>query len=150
MDTTAVPWSAFASAAPQLALFTKARIDARVAYLATVRRDGGPRVHPITPIVAETQVFVFMEPTSPKGHDLKRDGRYALHCAVEDSSGGEGEVYLHGRARQVDAPEERAIAVAASSYTPKEQYILFELLLERVVVTRYTADGVARERWEVG
>ncbi|MGH2405330.1 MAG: pyridoxamine 5'-phosphate oxidase family protein, partial [bacterium] len=52
-----------------------------MAYLATLRGDGAPRVHPVTPIVGEGRLFLFMEPTSPKGHDLRRDGRYALHSS---------------------------------------------------------------------
>jgi hypothetical protein len=39
----------------------------------------------VTPILGENRLFIFMEPTSPKGHDLRRDGRYTLHCSVADS-----------------------------------------------------------------
>jgi hypothetical protein len=48
------------------------------AYLATVRSDGRPRFHPVTPIIADNALFVFMEPTSPKGRDLRERGWYAL------------------------------------------------------------------------
>ncbi len=82
-------WKTFTQQAPELAAFGKARFSSGVAYLATVRADGSPRVHPVTPIIGE-QLFLFMEPTSPKGDDLRRDDRYALHCAVEDSGGGGG------------------------------------------------------------
>ena len=47
-----------------------------------------PRVHPVTPIVGSGKLFVFMEPTSPKGKDLMRDGRYALHCGIEGNNEG--------------------------------------------------------------
>jgi hypothetical protein len=50
----------------------------------------------VTPIIGE-QLFLFMEPTSPKGQDLQRDPRDTLPCAVEDSSGGEGEFYVRGQ-----------------------------------------------------
>ena len=86
-------WLEFAKQDPELAAFGQARFQPGVAYLATVRADGGPRVHPVTPIIGE-QLYLFMEATSPKGQDLQRDGRYALHCAVEDSGGGGGEFYV--------------------------------------------------------
>jgi len=78
-------WKALRMGAPELAEFGEQRFAGGVAYLATVKSDGAPRVHPVTPIVAPDRLFLFMEPTSPKGHDLRRDGRYALHCAVDDS-----------------------------------------------------------------
>ncbi|MCA9947698.1 MAG: hypothetical protein KC449_29660, partial [Anaerolineales bacterium] len=60
-------WAVFSKQAPELAAFGSKRLgDDRVAYLGTVRADGGPRVHPVTPILGE-QLFLFMEPTSPKG-----------------------------------------------------------------------------------
>ena len=90
-------WAEFTQAAPEFAAFGKTRFQSEVAYLGTVRADGGPRVHPVTPIMGE-QLFLFMEPTSPKGKDLGRDARYTLHCSVEDSGGGGGEFYVRGRA----------------------------------------------------
>jgi len=141
-------WQAFADAAPELAGFAEQRLAGRVAYLATVRADGGPRVHPITPIIAAGRLFIFMEPDSPKGQDLRRDGRYALHCSVEDNSGGAGECFLSGRAALVVDPAVRALAVAASSYAPRERYILFEFGVERVVATNYTEEQVVRRRWQ--
>ena len=74
-------WKEFAQQAPELAAFGKTRFQSEVAYLGTLRADGGPRVHPVTPIIGE-QLFLFMEPTSPKGKDLQRDPRYTLHCSV--------------------------------------------------------------------
>src|SRR5438874_11794155 len=100
-------WTSFANAAPELAAFGAARLAGQVAYLATVRANGAPRVHPVTPIIGEGHLFLFMEPTSPKGKDLQRDGRYALHCAVSDSSGASGEFSVTGQARLVTDSETR-------------------------------------------
>ena len=41
-----IAWSQFAAAAPDLAAFGKQRLEKRIAYLATIRPDGSPRVHP--------------------------------------------------------------------------------------------------------
>ena len=142
-------WKEFTQQAPELAAFGKARFDGGVAYLGTVRPDGGPRVHPVTPILGE-QLFLFMEPTSPKGNDLRRDGRYTLHCAVEDSGGGAGEFYVRGRAEVTDDPLFRGQAVQVSSYAPAERYILFVLTVEFAFMNTY-GEGKARTvRWQEG
>lgn len=44
-----------------------------IAYLATIRRDGAPRVHPFCPIIASGRLFAAVPRSSPKGHDLRRD-----------------------------------------------------------------------------
>jgi hypothetical protein len=140
-------WTEFARQAPELAAFGQARFQHGVAYLGTVRADGSPRVHPVTPIIAE-QLFLFMEPTSPKGADLRRDGRYALHCSVEDSSGGAGEFYVRGRATLNDDPVVREQAVRASSYVPQERYILFVLTIEFAFMNQYVDGGTNAQRWQ--
>lgn len=45
-------WQQFTAAAPELAAFGAERLEGKVAYLATIRADGGPRVHPLTPHIA--------------------------------------------------------------------------------------------------
>ena len=122
-------WARFAEAEPDLAAFGAALINTRPAYLATVREDGSPRVHPVTPIVAPRGLFVFMEPTSPKGADLRERSRFALHNGVPDMDGTGGEFIVSGAAVPVDDPEVRAEAATAAQYDPAERYILFELLL---------------------
>ena len=139
-------WREFAQQAPELAEFGKARFQSRVAYLGTLRADGGPRVHPVTPILGE-QLFLFMEPTSPKGKDLQRDGRYSLHCAVEDSSGGGGEFYIRGHATLTDDPRLREQAIHAASYAPQDQYILFVLTIEYAFMNQYVEGKSNTRRW---
>ncbi len=140
-------WQEFAQRAPELAAFGKTRFQSEVAYLATLRRDGSPRVHPVTPIVGE-QLYLFMEPTSPKGKDLQRDSRYMLHCSVENSSGGGGEFYVRGRATLSTDPLMREQAVRASPYKPQDHYILFVLTVEFAFKNAYI-DGKSNSRsWQ--
>lgn len=140
-------WAEFAQQASEFAEFGKARFQSGVAYLGTLRADGGPRVHPVTPIIGE-QLFLFMEPTSPKGQDLQRDPRYSLHCSVEDSSGGGGEFYVRGRAIFTDDPVCREQAVRASSYTPQDRYILFMLTIEFAFMNTYVNGEPKTRRWQ--
>lgn len=140
-------WQEFAEQAPDFAAFGKVRLAGRVAYLGTLRADGSPRVHPVTPIIGE-QLFLFMEPTSPKGKDLLRDPRYTLHCSVEDSDGGEGEFYVRGTASLVDDPTIRDQAVRASSYKPADRYILFMFTIEFAFMNTYVDGKANPRRWE--
>jgi hypothetical protein len=64
---------------------------------------------------AADRLFVFMEPASPKGHDLRRDGRYVLHCAATgEQPWNLHEFYVDGIAHQVDDPAARQIANAGT------------------------------------
>ena len=139
-------WHEFTQQAPEFAKFGQSRFTSGVAYLGTIRPDGGPRVHPVTPIMGE-ELFLFMEPTSPKGKDLQRDPRYSLHCSVEDSGGGGGEFYVRGRAMLVDDPLLREQAVQAASYAPQERYILFVLAVEFAFMNVYIEGEAHPQRW---
>ncbi len=65
-------WQALATQTAQLAAFGAEHLHDQVAYLATVKRDGAPRLHPVRPVITADRLFLFMEPDSPKGHDLRR------------------------------------------------------------------------------
>jgi hypothetical protein len=143
-------WQALAEGQPALAEFGRKRLASGVAYLATIRKDGSPRVHPVTPIVGEGRLFLFMEPDSPKGYDLRRDGRYALHCAVENQQGGGGEFFISGRATLTTAAAARAVATRHAGYTPAARYILFELSVESALSNVYGESGPLRQRWPRG
>ena len=140
-------WAEFAATAPELAAFGAGRFATGVAYLATITANGGPRVHPVTPIASVEGLFVFMEPTSPKGYDLKRLGRYALHSAVPNSEGDGGEFFVSGRAQVITDPARRALAVQAARYAPKDRYILFELSVDAAASTLYENGRPVRSRW---
>ncbi len=141
-------WKMLEDEQPALASFGAERLHGKVAYLATIRKDGAPRVHPMTPIIGEGHFFVFMEPTSPKGHDLERDPRYAIHCAITDSTGGSGEFSITGRAHRVEDPELRALATRYASYAVADQYVLFEFDVEAAASTIYPEHGAVRQHWK--
>lgn len=92
-----------------------------------------------------------MEPTSPKGHDLRRDGRYALHSAVADADEGQGEFLITGRAKPVENADVRELATRTASYAPEDRHVLFELEVEKALSTVYGGDDrPIRRRWESG
>lgn len=128
-------WSDFAAASPRLAADIKAmfhQYGRGFGYLATVRRDGGPRVHPVSPVIDDEGLFCFVM-DSPKRRDLERDGRYALHTFPAEHS--DDEAYVSGRARPVVDPSRRERLARAQRAEPGLDWRLFELDIEVAMVT---------------
>lgn len=133
-------WSEFAAEAPALAEAGRTLIyqfKVGLGYLATVRKDGGPRVHPVCPVIAHGGLYVFIGNQSPKVHDLRRDGRFALHSFPNPEV--DDEFYVEGRAERVDDQAVRDVAyatyTATGAFTSNDT--LFELRLERVLHAKY-------------
>ncbi len=141
-------WGASAAAAPQLAAFVVERLQATPSYLATVQPSGAPQVHPVTPIFTDDGLYLFMEPTSPKGADLRERRWFALHNGVPDNAGTGGEAAVRGTGHLVDDAAVRAAAIAAAGYDPEDRYVLFELQPTDVRVNGYGDVTLPeRRRW---
>ena len=136
----AVRWAELVDADAKLAAHVIARLQAAPCYLGTVRGDGWPRIHPIGVEVRDGDLVVVMYPTSPKRHDLLRDGKFALHGVVEDNVGGGGEVLVTGVAVERPASEEDV----------SKGYVAFDLLVGEVLAVRYVGEGAdpVRTRWK--
>lgn len=133
-------WKAFEEEAPELAAIGYERLNRKIAYLAALKEDGAPRLHPVTPFIGSGMLFIFTEPSSPKIRDLRRDGRYALHCSV----GGEGplvEVLVSGAVTVISDPVvwEQAAKIASSPVVI-QSYTLFEFQVKHVLVITYDKD----------
>jgi hypothetical protein len=122
-------WHSFARSAPALAAFGQSCLERppTVSYLGTIAADGLPRVHPVTPIVGDGRLLLFMEPTSPKVRDLRERRVFALHNGVPDGDGTGGEFFVRGLAEPVEDPTVRSVAAAAASFEAADRYVLFEL-----------------------
>jgi hypothetical protein len=143
-----IGWGEFAKREPELAEFGADRLTAAPAYLATVRRPEIPRVHPVTPIFSSLGLFLFMEPTSPKGRDLREWGWFALHNGVPDNAGSGGEFWVTGRGLAVEDPDIWSHVADAASYTPVDRYILFEMQLSEARCNGYGDVPLpATQRW---
>lgn len=146
-----VTWRLFEGEASELAAFGRERIDQRVSFLATVRGDGGPRVHPVTPWISDGHLCVRMYASSPKAADLVRDPRYALHSMMDNDDGVGGEFAIRGQAAGVLDPATASAAYAAIGEPEGERaLVLFELELDEVVATQYVGDDTDRRRWRAG
>jgi hypothetical protein len=98
-----VNWGEAAAAAPELAAKVRARFEAHgLALLATLRKDGSPRIAGIETLFGEGEVWLGMMPKSLKAKDLLRDPRLALHSATTDKMVSKGDAKLSGLARHVE------------------------------------------------
>ena len=104
------------------------RLRSAPAYLATVTEAGTPRVHPVTPLITSVGLFLFMEPSSPKGRDLREGRACALHNGVPDNDGSGGEFWITGRGMPA-SDDARPTVTAEATFVPSEDYVLFELLI---------------------
>ena len=65
-------WGQFAAARPDLAATGRSlyyQVGVGLGFLATVRADGAPRVHPVCPLLVDDGLYLFLIP-SPKRADL--------------------------------------------------------------------------------
>ncbi len=118
-------------------------------FLATIRADGGPRVHPICPILTESALFGMIIP-GPKLDDLRRDPRYALHGETFPPPDQDDGFYVTGTAREVSDPvvwEQVALQILTERAMTErwpgfESQVLFEFRVERCLLTlTRAADG---------
>ncbi|MEX2080799.1 MAG: pyridoxamine 5'-phosphate oxidase family protein [Dehalococcoidia bacterium] len=135
-------WGEFAEGAPAMAEMGRAlmyQFGPGLGFIATVRKDGGPRMHPICPVITQDGLYTFILTRSPKGQDLLRDGRYALHSLPPKDA--DDEFYLTGRAEAIHDPRvEEAVDIAyratGATHSPSEE-TLFELQIEHVMLAKY-------------
>lgn len=144
----AVSWGDLEREDVALAAFGQERLDGKVAYLATLRRDGRPRAHPVTPVIGEGRMFIFLEPSSPRTRDLLENPDFCLHCAMSDSSGSSGEFQATGIAVNIEDDETRLLAESISSFRPSVRSLLFELCITDALSTAYPGGQPKRRRWQ--
>lgn len=136
-------WSEFATDAPHLAQVIRSLIEQYgpgLGYLATVRADGGPRVHPVSPVITEEGLFCFII-DSPKRRDLERDGRYALHSFPPENS--DDEAYVAGRARPVTDRARLDRLATDLRAAPLVDWKLFEFHVDVAMVARHGRGGAS-------
>lgn len=101
--TRCATWAELAAARPDIAAVGRRLLysfDIGLGFLATVRADGGPRVHPICPLLTESGLYGMIIP-GPKLDDLRRDPRYALHGETYPPPHQDDAFYVTGTAVEV-------------------------------------------------
>jgi Pyridoxamine 5'-phosphate oxidase len=148
-------WDEFAAAAPELAGKVRSAFDRGVnKLLATLRRDGSPRISGIETTLKDGELWLGMMPQSRKALDLRRDPRMALHSPSEDPgeepSKWPGDAKLAGQAVEITDPA--ALKAFRSPDQPPGPFHLFRVELTEVVLTRVgdPPDHLVIELWRDG
>lgn len=140
MGPDATRWEQLGAEAPELAAAGEQLLFQHgpgLAYLATVRAERLPRIHPVCPTLVGGGLYVSVGP-SPKRRDLRDDGRFALHtfpCTDIDD-----EFMVAGSARACSDSAE-ALTVTDDLHrrgvNTGEGELIVELLLERALHSKY-------------
>jgi hypothetical protein len=102
-------WSDFELAQPEFASRVRALLASRKHLtMATLRRDGSPRISGTEIEFADGQLRIGSMPGAVKAMDLRRDPRLAIHGPTEDPPAGHagawrGEAKVAGTATEVDS-----------------------------------------------
>lgn len=143
-------WSEVEAQAPELAAHARRFFDAgKHKTLATLRRDGSPRISGSEADFADGELWFGSMWKAVKALDLRRDPRFALHSA-SDATGWNGDAKLAGHAVEVT---DAAVKVARSSADgPPGPYHLFRADIHELVVVRLgdPADHLVIESWHEG
>ncbi|MGH3484221.1 MAG: pyridoxamine 5'-phosphate oxidase family protein [Nocardioidaceae bacterium] len=151
-------WSDLESRQPRLADLGRRRlIDPGVVLVATIRRDGTPRLSPVEPYLMDGDLWLSMLWQSTKARDLGRDPRLLVHNVITSRDGGGGEFKVRGRAVASEDPAVQlryADAVAASlGWHPEPgRFHLYAIDIDDITVIRYddaTGDQYV-VRWPAG
>ena len=102
----AVTWARFQEAEPGLAKSVRQRFEShRHAVMATLRRDGAPRLSGMEAPIRDGHLWLAMDDTSRKTEDLRRDARFSIHSAPDDEQLTLGDARVDGRAVPALQPE---------------------------------------------
>jgi hypothetical protein len=133
-------WVEFEAAAPELAARVRALLDAHThKTLATIRRDGSPRISGTESKFAEDELWIGSMWNARKALDLRRDPRFALHSGSEDPPAWSGDAKLAGVAEEITDPE-RVRAINGAAVGPSH---LFRLDLREVSTVGLDDSGKA-------
>jgi hypothetical protein len=139
-------WAGLVAAEPDFARRVRQVFDLRRhKTLATIRRDGSPRISGIELEFVDGDLVMGMMPGSVKAADLRRDPRMMIHAAsddppTEDASAWLGDAKIAGRGVEV---------VSEPSGQPSNR---FRIEISEVVLTRVgqPADHLVIESWHPG
>jgi hypothetical protein len=149
-------WGDVERAAGTLAETARARFEAHgLGLIATLRRDGSPRISGIEPLFADGELWLGMMPGSRKGADLQRDGRFALHNATVDKQVTDGDAKIGGEARLVETGESMArFRQAFERHTgyapPPGPFTLFRAEVHELSMVQPAGDHLDIEWWREG
>jgi len=149
-----VRWAEFATGAPEMAALGREQLELRgVVLIATVRRDGSPRISGAEAVTLEGDLYLGMMWRSRKAIDLRRDPRLVIHNPICSNAGDEVEFSLKGRAIEVHDAElrRRFVEAVAETTTWKEPHFhLFTIDIHSAAVVKYERGEQLVKVWPGG
>jgi len=143
-------WQEVVDAAPEFARAVQALFDAgRHKTLATLRKDGAPRISGIEVSFKDGEVWFGSMKDARKAVDLRRDPRLALHSPSpdpgDDPLAWPGDAKLAGRTVEIDDPKRlKAMGGAGEGH-------IYRIDISEVVLTRVGGmDHLVVELWRPG
>jgi hypothetical protein len=147
-------WDEMAREAPALATASRGFLDARRhKTLATLRRDGSPRISGIEAFFLDGDLWFGSMWRAVKALDLRRDARFALHSGSIDPPDWPGDAKVAGRVEEITDPD-RALALirAGAGGDPPGRSHLFRADVTEVSTVRLgdPPDHLVIESWREG
>jgi hypothetical protein len=145
-------WSEVEAEAPELCATARGFLDGFVhKTLATLRRDGSPRISGSEVIFAEGELWVGSMWRSMKALDLQRDPRFALHSgSLDPEAGWKGDAKLAGHVEEI-TDQERIERIVAG-HAPPGPLHMFRCDITELAVVRLAdpPDHLIVESWHHG
>ena len=138
-----VTWNDFKQEQPALAEAGRGQLYQHgigLGFLATVRADGGPRVHPVCPVISTAGLHVLILP-GPKRGDLRRDRRYSLHTEMFAPPREDDGFAVTGRAAEItdartwDVVRDQVIGDFGQLWPDYDTLTVFELSVNSCLLT---------------
>jgi hypothetical protein len=148
-------WAQVEAEAPEFAAAARRILDAhKHKTLATLRRDGSPRISGTEAQFRDGELWFGGMWRSRKALDLRRDPRFALHSASVDPDEGDpaawpGDAKLSGRVEEIT---DRARVAEVNEGAPPGPSHLFRADITEVVLTKVgtPADHLLIQLWREG
>ena len=101
-------WEEFKKVSPVMAALGEERFNrAGLVIIATIRKDGWPRISPVEPLIADGHLYLGMMWQSRKAQDLLRDPRCTINTIVSNRDGSDGDFKIYGSAVEIQDLEMR-------------------------------------------
>ncbi|MBD3648752.1 MAG: pyridoxamine 5'-phosphate oxidase family protein, partial [Pseudomonadales bacterium] len=114
--------------------------------LATVGKDGRPRMHPFVPKIIDGRLIAFIVNLSYKYHDLMNRRWFAIHAVPGEQ---DEEFYIAGRAERIDSESafrQRAYESMGFVHEMDDIEVMFEFTLDRALHTTWLDFGTKDHR----
>ena len=149
-------WKEIEAEAPELAALARQLLEAhKHKTLATLRRDGSPRISGTEADIVGGDLLWGGMWRSVKALDLRRDPRFALHSGSDDPPGWSGDAKVGGVAVEIEDEERKHALVAAQGNSDPGslgQFHLFRGDISELIVTHLNdaRDKLVIEFWREG